>query len=98
MSTGLIAVSVPGVTQLATEDRQLVDLRAVEPAADLRIGAHAFRGAVDGDIRPAGADEELYLHGRGLTRAQRDVFELFVSESCSGHADGVRSGQRQGRN
>ena len=86
------------VVDLAAEDRRLVDLRAVEPAADLRIRAHAFGGAVDGDLRLLGADQELHLQGRGLTRAQRDVLELFVAESRLGHADRVGPGQRQRRN
>ena len=48
---------------LAAEDRRLVDLRAVEPAADLRIRAHAFGGAVDGDLRLLGADQRASPSG-----------------------------------
>ena len=36
---------------LAAENRRLVDRLAVEPAADLRIGAHALVGAEDGHFR-----------------------------------------------
>src|SRR5262249_13188097 len=44
--------------RLAAEDRRLVNLGAVETAADLRICAHAFGGAVDDDLRLLGADQE----------------------------------------
>src|SRR5207247_190957 len=74
---------------LAAQDRRLVYLRAVEPPADLRVGTHAFSRAENGDLYGLGADKELHLQGRGLTRAQRDVLEILVAESFLGHADCV---------
>src|SRR6266540_3500396 len=82
----------------AAEDRRLVNLAPVEPAADLRIGAHALSGAVDDDLRLLGADQELHFQSRGLARAQRDVLELLGAESFHGNADRVGSRQRQRRN
>ena len=49
---------------------------AVEPAADLRVGAHALGRAVDGDLGLLRADEQLHLQRRGLAGAQRDVVAL----------------------
>ena len=74
------------VVDLAAEDRRLVDLLAVEPAADLRIRAHAFGGAVDGDFALAAAGDELDLHGRGFTGAQRESGDVLGGKSGLGDA------------
>ena len=75
-------LSSGSVVDLAAEDRRLVDLRAVEPEAELRIGAHAFGGAVDGDLALAAArTEQLHADGRRLAGAQRDVVRGGVGEA-----------------
>src|SRR4029453_930059 len=66
--------------RLPAQDRRLIDLRAAEGQADLRICTYTFCGAVDGDFGLLGADKECHLKCRGLTGAQCDVLALFVSE------------------
>ena len=46
---------------------------AVEPTADLRVGAHALGRAVDRDLGLLRSDEQLHPQRRRLAGAQRDV-------------------------
>ena len=75
----------------------LVDGLAVEPPADLRVGAHALVGAVDDDFGLAAARDELHLHRRGLAGAQREVVDVLGGEPGLGHVHRVGAGERQRR-
>ena len=69
------------VDELAAEDRRLVDLRAVEPPADLRVGAHAFGRAEDRDLVRAAAGDQFNFHSRSFTRAQCQPCDIIGRKS-----------------
>src|SRR4029077_2629362 len=66
---------------LAAEDWRLVDRAVVETAADLRVRAHALRGAVNRHFGLLGAYDELDPQRRGFTRTQPDVVASLAAEA-----------------
>ena len=82
---------------LAAEDRNFVDGRAVETAADLRVRPHALFGAVDDDLRLAAACDECDPDRRGLAGAQREARCVVRVEAGLGDVHRIGTRQRKRR-